>query len=57
VSLRLTYFAVLRVSDWLDLLARSERAKDAEILIVRHQAAVLQHQVKTLGLSWEVHAS
>ena len=37
---------------WLALLARSDRAKDAEILILRHQVAVLQRQVKTPRLSW-----
>jgi hypothetical protein len=37
---------------WLALLARSGRAKDAEILILRHQVAVLQRQVKNPKLSW-----
>ena len=37
---------------WLALLARSDRAKDAEILILRHQVAVLQRQVKNPRLSW-----
>ena len=37
---------------WLALLASSDRAKDAEILILRHQVAVLQRQVKTPRLSW-----
>jgi hypothetical protein len=44
--------AVLRVFGWLALLARSDRVKDAEILILRHQVAVLQRQVKTTRLSW-----
>jgi hypothetical protein len=52
VSLRLAYLAVLRVFGWLALLARSERAKDAEILILRQQVAVLQRQVKAPRLSW-----
>jgi putative transposase len=52
VSLRIVYFAVLRVFGWLALLACSDRAKDAEILILRHQVAVLQRQVKTPRLSW-----
>src|SRR5580693_1087816 len=37
---------------WLALLARSDRAKDAEILILRHQVAVLQRQAGTPKLSW-----
>jgi putative transposase len=52
MSLRIAYLAMLRVFGWLALLARSDRAKDAEILILRHQVAVLQRQVKTPGLSW-----
>lgn len=51
MSLRLVYFAVLRVFGWVALLARSDRAKDAEILILRHQVAVLQRQVKAPRLS------
>jgi putative transposase len=42
---------VLRMFSWLALLARSDRVKDAEILILRHQVAVLQRQVKTPRLS------
>jgi putative transposase len=52
MSIRCAYLAVLRVFGWLALLARSDRAKDAEILILRHQLVVLQRQVKTPMLSW-----
>jgi putative transposase len=52
VLLRFACLAALRVFGWLALLARSDRAKDAEILILRHQVAVLQRQVKTSGLCW-----
>ena len=52
MPLRFTYLAVLRVFGWLALLARSDRAKDAEILILRYQVAVLQRQVKPPRLSW-----
>ena len=41
VSLRFAYLAVLRVFGWLALLAWSDRAKNAEILILPHQVAVL----------------
>ncbi len=50
--MRFAYLAVLRMFGWLALLARSDRAKDAEILILRHQIAVLQRQVKAPKLSW-----
>ncbi|MGH3260113.1 MAG: integrase core domain-containing protein [Streptosporangiaceae bacterium] len=50
--MRFAYLAVLRMFGWLALLARSDRAKDAEILILRHQVAVLQRQVKVPRLSW-----
>jgi putative transposase len=52
VSLRFAYLAVLRMFGWLGLLARSDRVKDAEILLLRHQVAVLQRQVKSPRLSW-----
>ena len=52
MSLRLAYLAVLRVFGWLTLLARSDRAKDAEILLLRHQVAVLHRQAGTPKLSW-----
>ncbi len=52
MSLRLAYLAVLRVFGWLALLARSDRAKDAEILLLRHQVTVLQPQAGTPKLSW-----
>ena len=52
MSLRFAYLAVLRLFGWFALLARSDRDKDAEILILRHQVAVLQRQVKAPRLSW-----
>jgi len=52
MSLRFVYLAVLRVFGLLALLARSDRAKDAEILILRHQITVLQRQAGTPRLSW-----
>jgi putative transposase len=36
----------------LALLARSDRAEDAEILVLRHQVAVLQRHLEVPALSW-----
>jgi putative transposase len=52
VTLRFAYLAALRVLGWLALLARSDRAKDAQILVLRHQVAVLRRQVRAPRLSW-----
>jgi hypothetical protein len=52
VTLRFASLAVLRMFGWLALLVRSDQAKDAEILILRHQVSVLQRQVKAPRLSW-----
>jgi hypothetical protein len=49
--MRFAYFAVLRVFGWLVLLAGSDGAKGAEILILRHQVALLQRQVRAPRLS------
>ncbi len=43
--IRLTCLLMVRVPGWLALLARSDAAKDAEILVLRHEIAVLRRQV------------
>jgi hypothetical protein len=41
-QMRFAYMSVQRVFRWLALLARSNRAKDVEILILRHSVRVLR---------------
>jgi len=52
VSISLIYRAMLAVSGWLAVLARSDAAKDAEILVSRQEIAVLRGQVATPKPSW-----
>jgi hypothetical protein len=52
MALRLVYLAVLRLFGWLGLLVRFDAAKDAEILMLRHQLLVLQRQGSNRRLSW-----
>ena len=42
MALGLAYLMLVRVLSWLALLARSDAAKDAEILTLRHEVAVLR---------------
>jgi putative transposase len=52
VLFRLLYLTTIKLFGWLGLLARSAAAKNVEILILRHEVAVLRRQVTRPCLTW-----
>jgi len=52
MALRLVYLAFSKLMQWAVLMARDSAAKDVELLVLRHEVALLRRQVSRPRVDW-----
>ena len=52
MALQLIYLVFSKLVSWLVLWTRSDTAKEIEILVLRHQLAVLRRRIPRPRISW-----
>ena len=56
MAVKLIYQMFAKLLSWMVLHARSDTANEIEILVLRHQLAVLQRRTRQLQISWSDRA-
>ena len=52
MTVRMLYLILIRITGWIALLVRSAASKDAELLVLRQEVAVLRRQNPKPKLDW-----